>query len=160
MPEKNKPKFKPKAGQVDFSNARWAPVVNSVISYKNKILLVERNSQLNFYPGYWNGVSGFLDDEKSLEEKVKEELREELEMGESHILSIHLCDIFDQEEPKYNKTWIVHAVMVKIDTDEVKLDWEAQKYAWVTPEEIKNYKLLPGFDRVLEAVLPKLEKGR
>lgn len=147
------PKFKPKPRQIDYTNARWAPVINCVLKYGNKILIVKRSEELRLYPGYWNGVSGFLDDEKSLEEKVKEELREELGIEEKNIARIRLGEVFDQEEPNYKKTWIVHPVLVEVNTDAVKLDWEAKSYKWVEPSEAKSFDLLPGFDKVLEKVL-------
>ncbi|MFZ1627048.1 MAG: NUDIX domain-containing protein [Candidatus Moraniibacteriota bacterium] len=87
--------FQPRPGQVEFTNVRWAPVVNCVVKYKQKILLVERSASLRLYPGDWNGISGFLDDQKSLEEKVREELREELGLTRNHILSIQPGQIFD-----------------------------------------------------------------
>ncbi|HTX86457.1 MAG TPA: NUDIX domain-containing protein, partial [Candidatus Nanoarchaeia archaeon] len=114
------------------------------------ILVVQRSKELNFYPGYWNGISGFLDDQKSLEEKVTEELREELGLSETKIKKIKLGEIFDQEEPKYKKIWIVHPVLVEVKTDEIKLDWEAKDYKWFSIKEVKKLKLLPGFDRVLK----------
>ena len=153
MSEKNISNFVPKEGQVDFSNIRWAPVVNIVVMFENKILLLKRNENLNFYPGFWNGVSGFLDDNLSLEEKVKEELFEEIGIGEDNIDYIKLCGVFDKNEPKYKKTWIMHAVLVKIKSNNLKLDWETSKYVWVTEEEIGGYDLLPGFDSVLELTL-------
>lgn len=143
-------KFKPKLGQTDYTKARWAPVINCVLQYGNKILIVERSRKLNFYPGYWNGISGFLDDAKSIEEKVEEELEEELGIGEENILQIHLGEIFDQDEPEYKKTWIVHPVLVEVKTDKIKLDWEAKNYKWIEPGEAKNFNLLPGFEMVLE----------
>lgn len=157
-----KPKFVPRPGQIDFTNVRWAPVINCVLKYKNKILLVERSKKLNFYPGYWNGISGFLDDKKSLHEKVVEELREELGIPKKRILRIRLGKIFDQEEPKYRKTWIVHPVLVEISTPRMRLDWEARNYSWVTPQEAKKLKLLPGFGQVLSAVglFSRSHKGR
>lgn len=145
-----KPEFIPKSGQVDYSKARWAPVINCVTKYGDRILIVERSKDLNFYPGYWNGISGFLDDDRSLEQKVKDELNEELGIGEDKVISIKLGEIFHQEEPEYKKTWIVHPVLVEVSTDEIKLDWEAQGYKWIKPEEIKNFNLLPGFDKVIE----------
>jgi ADP-ribose pyrophosphatase YjhB (NUDIX family) len=105
-----KPLFKPKLGQLDYTNARWAPVINCVVKYGNKLLVVQRSKELNFYPGYWNGVSGFLDDKRSLRQKVYDELREELGISKAKIKKIQIGEIFDQEEPKYKKTWIVHPV--------------------------------------------------
>lgn len=147
--------FRPRPGQVDFTNVRWAPVVNCVVKYKQKILLVERSASLRLYPGYWNGISGFLDDQKSLEEKVYEELREELGITKKHILSIRPGQVFDQDESKYKKTWIVHPVLVTVDTDEVKLDWEAKNYVWLKLSEAKELRLLPGFDKVLAILFKK-----
>lgn len=149
--------FKPKPGQVDYTDIRWSPVINCVVKYGDKVLLVQRSLELKLYPGYWNGVSGFLDDNRGLEEKVKDELKEELGIGEKSILKIRLGEIFDQEAPEHKKTWIVHPVLVEVGTDEIKVNWEAQGYKWIKPEEAKDFKLLPGFDRVLEKLLPWLK---
>ena len=124
-------------------------MINCVARYRGKILVVQRSEKLNFYPGYWNGISGFLDDKRSLEQKVRNELKEELGIRTKDIKHIKLGGIFDQEEPNYKKTWIVHPVLVEVSTDKIKLDWEAQNYTWIKPGDAKKLKLLPGFDRVL-----------
>jgi isopentenyldiphosphate isomerase len=149
-----KPKFKAKPGQIDYTKARWAPVINCVLQYKNKILVVQRSKELNLYPGYWNGISGFLDDQKSLEQKVRQELKEELGIPSGQIKRIQLGGIFDQEAPEYKKTWVVHPVLVEVKTDKVKLDWEARNYQWLALQKVKKLKLLPGFDAVLKRLLP------
>lgn len=107
---------------------------------------------MRLYPKYWNGISGFLDDDKSREEKVKEELYEELSISNDDIVSIRFGEVFDQEAPEYKKTWIVHPALVVVKTDRITLDWEAQRYEWIMPDEVSNYKLLPGFDTVVERV--------
>lgn len=146
-------KFVPKSGQTDFTHIRWCPVINCVVQYGDKFLIVERSAELRLYPNHWNGISGFLDDDRSLEDKVGEELQEELGLENEHILSIRLGEIFHQDAPEYKKTWIVHPVLVEVDTDAIVLDWEARRYEWVTLQEMEGYKLLPGFDIVLEKVL-------
>lgn len=142
--------FTPKLGQTDFTNVRWAPVINCVLKYGDKILLVKRSAKLNFYPGYWNGVSGFLDDQRSLEEKVRDEINEELGITRDQITSITAGQIFHVEAPELKKTWIVHPILVAVKTDQVKLDWEAQEYQWISLAEARKLKLVPGFDRVLD----------
>ncbi|MDP1706673.1 MAG: NUDIX domain-containing protein [bacterium] len=137
--------FKPKSGQVDFTKVRWAPVINCVVKCGDRFLVVRRSQELGFYPGYWNGISGFLDDRKSLREKVEEELREELRMPKGNIKKIILGQIFDQEAPQYKKTWVVHPVLVEVKNDKIKLNWEAKEYKWVSFEELRKMKLLPGF---------------
>ena len=145
------PTFKAKEGQVDYTNIRYAPVINCVVRYNDMILIVRRNSKMNLYPNFWNGISGFLDDQKSIEEKVKEELQEELGIEINDIVSIQRGVIFDQEEEKYSKTWIVHPILVDVKTDKIKLDWEAQNYKWIKAKDAKNFDLLPGFDKVLKS---------
>lgn len=144
--------FKPRPGQIDFTNIRWAPVINCVLKHKDKILIVKRSEKLRLYPGYWNGISGFLDDNKSMKEKIHQELLEETGLGESHITSIRLGQIFNQDEIKYNKTWIVHPILVEIDTDKLELDWEAQDHKWIKPKDAMEFDLLPGFDHVLRTL--------
>ncbi|USN87587.1 MAG: NUDIX domain-containing protein [Candidatus Nomurabacteria bacterium] len=152
---KTRPKFIPKPGQVDFTNIRWAPVVNCVVEYEGSFLLVKRSQELRLYPNFWNGISGFLDDDQCLEEKVRNEIKEELGLDENDVLEIRLGQIFDQDEPKYKKTWIVHPVHVKVKTDKITLDWEAANYKWLEFSEIKDLDLLPGFDLVLKSLFPE-----
>ena len=111
---------------------------------------------MRLYPGYWNGISGFLDDKQSFREKVCAELREELGFKKKNIISIRMGTIFHQEASKYKKTWIVHPVLVEVNTDVVTLDWEAQNYQWLLPKEVMKLKLLPGFDQVLKFFFKKL----
>ncbi len=143
-------KFKPKSGQTDYTKIRWAPVINCVLKHQDKILVVQRSREKIFYPGYWNGISGFLDDNQALEQKVKDEIKEELGINSKNIIKIKLGEIFDQDEPKYKKTWIVHPVSVEVATNQIKLNWEAQNYKWIKPEEAKKMRLLPRFDEVLK----------
>ena len=80
-------KFKSIPGQVDYHDIRYAPVINCVLKYLDKILIVKRSQDMNFYPGYWNGISGFLDDMQDVEQKVKQEIKEEAGIEEQDILS-------------------------------------------------------------------------
>ena len=128
-------------------------MVNCVVKYRGKILLVKRSEKLHFYPGYWNGISGFLDDKRSLEEKVKDELKEEAGIPARSVKKIRPGGIFLQEEPKYKKTWIVHPVLVEVSTSKVRLDFEGEEYRWLGLSEVRKLKLLPGFDKVLKELL-------
>jgi len=152
-----KRKFVPRPGQIDYTNVHWAPVINCVVQYRGNILLVRRSKTLESYPGYWNGVSGFLDDDKSLADKVREELSEELGIPRGKIKRMHYGEIFDREDARYKKTWIVHPVLVEVATNKVKLDWEAEAYRWITIREAKRLKLLPGFNTVLKNLSPWLK---
>jgi isopentenyldiphosphate isomerase len=146
-------KFTPKPGQVDYTNIRYCPVTNCILKYGNKILLVQRSLELNLYPGYWNGISGFLDDHKNVPDKVFEELSEEAGINEGSIESIKVGKVIVQESDQYNKTWIVFPVLAEVTSDNIKLDWEAKAYKWVSLKEARQLNLLPGFEEVLDELL-------
>jgi ADP-ribose pyrophosphatase YjhB (NUDIX family) len=112
---------------------------------------------MRLYPGYWNGIGGFLDDSKTLEEKTREELKEELGISRQNIISLKPGKVFDLKEPKYQKVWLIYPVLAKVKNDKIKLDWEAEEYQWIKPQEAKSFKLAPGFRRVLKELFPSLK---
>lgn len=140
--------FKPKPGQTDYTNARWAPVVSCILKHGDKILVVKRSREMKYYPGAWNGIGGFLDDNKSIDEKIKEELAEETGIKENEIISIKHGTVFDLDDPAAGKTWIIHPALVEISTDKITLDWEAEEYKWIAPDELKNADVVTGFMKV------------
>jgi NADH pyrophosphatase NudC (nudix superfamily) len=147
--------FKPKKGQIDYTNARFAPVINCVLRFEGKMLLVKRNQAMKLYPGYWNGIAGFLDDSKTLEKKVEEEILEETSLSKSNILKMTRGAIFEAEDEAYKKVWIIHPVLVDVNTDDVKLDWEAEDFKWVSRREVNQMNVVPSFKQVLDNLFRK-----
>jgi len=43
-------------------------------------------------------------------------------------------------------------ILISVKTNKIILDWESQNYKWLKLSEIKEYKLLPGFDKVIEKI--------
>jgi isopentenyldiphosphate isomerase len=149
------PEFVARPGQIDYTHIKRAPVLNCIVKHGDKILIVQRNSQMYFHPGVWNGISGFLDEpNKSVFDKVKEELHEEAGISEDDIVSLREGDVVEQEDQDHDKTWIVHPILAEVKTDAIRLDWEAEKYEWINPSEVWNYPLLPGFDEVIKTFFP------
>lgn len=160
VPQSREPRFVPRQGQKDFTSVRCAPVLNCIVYHERRILLVHRSATLRFYPGFWNGISGFLDDGSSVVQKAKAELLEEVGIGPSEILSIEEGAVFTQEELHYQKTWIVHPVLVQVATTRISFNWEAQAFRWVSVPSARRLKLLPGFDRVLATFFDAKGKRR
>ena len=150
------PKFVPKPGQTDYTNIRYAPVINSLVMHKDKILLVRRSSDMRLYPDHWNGISGFLDDSSSIEDKIYEELREELGLSKFAVDSMERGRPFIQEAPEYKKTWLVVPVLVRLNQVKLKLNWEASHAEWFTVNEVKKLDLLPGFIDVVAEFYPEV----
>ncbi len=156
MPESINKHFKARPGQRDYTHVREAPVINSVIECAGEILLVRRSDKLGFYPGLWSGITGFLDDEKNPENKLKEEIWEELGIASDKLGPIESAPPFETEDARYSKTWTVYPLRAVLSTKEVKLNWEAEEYAWILPEKIYEYNLMPGYDKVFRIFYPEL----
>jgi isopentenyldiphosphate isomerase len=151
------PTFVPKPGQIDYTHASVAPVLNCVVRHGEKILIVKRNSKMIFHPGVWNGISGFLDEpSKTVREKIEEEIHEELGLQPDAIVAIKEGKVLEQDDREYNKKWIVHPALVDVSTDNIRLDWEAEQFAWIAPHELSNFELLPGYDVVVKSFFPNL----
>lgn len=147
----SEPRFIPKDGQVDYTNIRYCPVINCVVRCGEEILLQQRSPEMRLYPNYWSGVSGFLDTNEDIQEKIHEELIEELGIQKDQVISIEVGQVVIQEAPKYGKTWIVFPVLVSI-AEKVKTteNWEVAKTRWLSPKSAKKLNLLPGFEAVLK----------
>lgn len=72
----------------DYSHAKSAPVIIIFVKYRDKFLLVKRSTKMLTYQGLWSCLAGFVDDDKTMEEKVKFEIEEELGLNQSDIKEI------------------------------------------------------------------------
>ena len=145
------PNFTPKPGQVDYSDIRYSPVVNCVVRLGDYVLLQQRSPEMRLYPSYWNGISGFLDTNGSVEEKALEELSEEAGITKHQVQSLVRGQVLIQEAPEYHKTWIVFPVLATLKSKiKPQLNWEATSLEWVKKDQLAAYNLLPGFAEVLQ----------
>jgi 8-oxo-dGTP pyrophosphatase MutT (NUDIX family) len=150
------PTFIPKPGQVDYTNIRYAPTVNIVVTHNGKILCVQRSADLRHYPGKWDWICGFLDDSQSIEDKTREELREELGLDAADIESLVRGQAIVDEAPEYHKTWFIVPVLAKVKTDRFTLDWEASRGQWFEPSELKTLDMVPDSLPVASQFFPEL----
>lgn len=146
------PKFSD--GRIDYSNSNRAPVLTCFVKYADKILLLKRSDKVRVYQGLWNSVAGYLDEFRPLEEKAQEELREELGIAAEIIKQTKLGQPYELFDGSVGKIWIIFPVLVELNQEPViKLDWEHTKYCWVSPEEVKNFDIVPGLDKTMARVL-------
>jgi isopentenyldiphosphate isomerase len=141
-------------GRIDYSKSDVAPVVTVFIRYKGKVLLLKRSDRVGIYPGKWNTVTGYLDEVKTIREKVLEEIREEIGIGDDDILSYDFGESYEFKDVGANKTWIVHPVLVELkDKPVIRLDWEHTEYRWIKPDEIKKFDIVPRLDESLKRAI-------
>lgn len=143
-------------GRVNYTNIRYVPIVNAVVVKDGAVLLIQRSDKMHFYPDYWDGITGYLDGDMSIEDKVLEQLSTELGLKREEIVSMQRGNPVILESPEYNKTWLTVPVLVTVKIDDFHLDWSSKKARWYNPKETGTLKLVPRFDKILEQFLPKL----
>jgi 8-oxo-dGTP diphosphatase len=153
------PVFVPRAGQVDYTHIRYAPVLNAVVVCRGKVLLLQRSSGMRSYPNHWCGISGYLDDHRSVEDKARQEMLEEVGITADRIHSMQRGTVLLQEAPDYGKSWLVVPILVRVGDRRYRLDWESQAADWFTMAEAMEVPLLPGFDAVITRYRGVVDRG-
>lgn len=141
-------------GRIDYTHAKRSPVINAAVFYGDELMITRRSDKLKFYPGLWNGVSGFIDEIKPIEQIVSKELEEELGIEQGQIERIVIGDLIERKSTKHDRVWMVYPILVELkEKPAIKLDWEHSAYAWIKPEELKNYETLADFEEVVARAL-------
>jgi 8-oxo-dGTP pyrophosphatase MutT (NUDIX family) len=145
----SEPVFIPRQGQVDYTHIRYAPVLNAVVVSRGKVLLLQRSGGMRSWPNHWCGISGYLDDDRSVEEKARQEMLEEAGITAERILAMQRGTVLLQEAPDHGKTWLVVPILVHVRDRRYRLDWESQAAGWFSMTETMSLPLLPGFEAVI-----------
>ena len=140
-------------GRINYKKSDVALVVTVFVKRGDKILLLKRSDKVGTYKGKWNAVAGYIDEFKSIKEKILEELEEEIGISENDISSIKIGQPYEFVDEKINKKWIVVPALVELADDvSIKLNWEHVEYRWVKREEIKSYDVVPNLEESLNRV--------
>jgi hypothetical protein len=78
------------------------------------------------YPNHWCGISGYLDDDRCVEDKTRQEMLKEVGTTADRILSMQRGTVLLQEAPEHGKSWLVVPVLVHMRDRRYRLDWESQ----------------------------------
>jgi len=146
---KTLPKFPD--GRIDYTNSAEAAALNIFVEASGEFLLLKRSEKVGNYGGKWASVAGYMDEVRPIEEKVLEELREEIGVEKELIKNIAIGNVFFKKDLKLEKIWIICPIVVKLKSKpEINLDWEHTEFKWVRKEEILSFDLMPGVELALE----------
>ena len=141
-------------GRIDYHTSDVAPVLKVFVALDGKILLLKRSDKVRAYQGKWNVIAGYLDDLNPIEEKVFEELREEIKVSKDNIEQICYGKIEKIEDKEIGKTWISQPVLIKLkNKPEIILDFEHTDYKWILPSEMKKYDILYSLEETFENLM-------
>jgi len=137
----------------DYTHARSAPVIIIFVKYRDKFLLVKRSQKTLTYQGLWSCLAGFVDDDKSLEDKVTFEIEEELGLKSEDIKKITQSETYLFVDNDLDREWIRHLFLVEITNPNVKLSWEHTELVWAMAEEVGQYETTPGLHEDLKKII-------
>ena len=104
-----------------------------IFNQMGKTLIVRRHSKDRWMPGKWALVGGKLEDGESPCEAAVREAKEETNLDIENPIEFYTSN---NGEVRY------HAV--KIQNDNVTINFEHDDYSWVYQEELTNYDIVPG----------------
>jgi 8-oxo-dGTP pyrophosphatase MutT (NUDIX family) len=106
----------------------------------NSVLIIERGATAPWMPLHWSLVGGLVEDGESFKSAASRECYEETGFRVKNIKKI--MD-FDDPDPKWGGEYQIFTGEPVDPTREPKLDYENSNYAWVTEQELHNYKFVP-----------------
>jgi 8-oxo-dGTP diphosphatase len=114
-------------------------IVHTLISNnKGEVLILQRSTKDDVLPGYWDLPGGTLEDGEDPSRGAIREVKEETSLDIKDVkLFFHTSNV-DVSKNKQFVTLIFHA---KISGDEVVINpSEHEKYKWINPTDISEYK--------------------
>jgi 8-oxo-dGTP pyrophosphatase MutT (NUDIX family) len=121
-------------------------VITVFLRYKSRILVLKRSDKVGSFPGYWAGVSGYIEKGESPYEAAVREIREETGIrGPTPVRGGKPFIVTDK-----GRGWLVHPFIFDSPTSEITLDWEHRGYRWIDAEELESLETVPGLKKALK----------
>ncbi len=142
------------SGTVELPEVEGKEVVTCVLRKGDRILILRRSEEVGTFRGRWAGVSGYVEaGEKPLDTAYKE-MAEEARVTQAELVT--------EAEPLLIRSgqviWTIHAFLFGVKNAQVRTDWEHTEHRWIRPNELRDFDIVPGFERVVSLLLS--EKGR
>ncbi len=122
-------------------------VVTCLLVSEGKVLIVRRSDKVSTYQGLWSGISGYINPGENPLQRAVTEIEEETKLKPSELKLICSAGSFDVDDAELKRTWGVHLFAFGVLKKRIRLDYENTEYRWVSPEEISDYRTVPGLEK-------------
>ena len=124
-------------------------VVTGVLAHKNKILILKKSKDDWNYPGKWSFCSGYIKEFEAAEDTVIREIKEETGLKANIIKK---GSLFQKDDNKKKKSWVIKTFLCETNSANVKLDHENTEFRWINYKDLKKYPTVPGLKKDLKVL--------
>lgn len=123
-------------------------IVTSFLFKDGKVLLLKRSNKVGSFRGKWAGISGYIENENSLDAALRE-IKEETGVQSNQLKLLKKGTPFDINDPINGCIWSINSFLFLFDGSEIQIDWEHDEYEWINPYEIDNYETVTNLKKTL-----------
>lgn len=135
-------------GTVELPDVKETHVVSCVVQKGEEVLLLRRSQKVGTFQDHWAAVSGFVEEQETPAETALKEVGEEIQL-----IGYQPTKVGEQLRVRSeDRVWVVHPYLFRVEELDVIIDWEHTEYQWVLPAKVKEFKTVPGLDRVFRTL--------
>ena len=120
-------------------------VVPVIRGAEGSVLLCRMPIDRGVYPGQWALPGGGVEPGEQLEEALRREIREELQVGLTSVRPLFFADRLREKTFPGGERRLIYMVFLlyecTVSDDPIKLSEEFTEYAWVLPSALSDYDL-------------------
>lgn len=120
-------------------NRKFFVAVKAIMFFNRKFLLVKRSDKARDEHQYWELPGGRLEFGETPEEALARELMEETSLCVNIINPLQTWNFFRGDDIQI----VGITFLCKADSDNVQLSGEHDAYAWITFDELDQYRMVP-----------------
>ncbi len=125
-------------------------VVKAQIWRDGRLLIIKRAPDSDPFPGLWDVPGGSLHKGETVDQGIRRETSEEVDLALSHIRPLTTWSTGQQENLVIGLSFLATA-----ETDRVTLSEEHTEYAWADPARINDYAFPPNLAKEITWVISK-----
>lgn len=125
-------------------------VVKAQVWRDGRLLIIKRAPDSDPYPGLWDVPGGSLHKGESVDEGIRREAFEEVDLALSHIRPLTTWSTGAQEDLVIGLSFLATS-----ETDRVTLSEEHTDFAWMSPDTIDDYTFPPNLAKEIKWVVAK-----
>jgi len=122
------------------------------------VLLARRSERVRTYRGAWAGISGYVEPKVEPLDQAYQELEEEAGFLRADVTLLRQGEPVAFRDESIAQDWVVHPFLfLALRPDSAQRDWEAERFAWMTPDSLSGLGTVPRLAEALARVYPPAE---